>query len=455
MVIDPAHPPDGGPLRVLFFNCWPTGMDRFAKFIDLVDAETAEFQLLHYGSFYDRFPIREVITGYLTRGLPSVDIQAFRPQGLAEVVAALAPEAVVVGTNGSLWDRTMFLTCKRRGIPVVFLQHGSWPDPDDYHNLTARVDGGFTVMDRLRRIPKFLTVLPWYLEARAGNRLDLSLWRMIVRLAGRPSMSHFYPNAPEELWPDVALFFTESAARTLRDSHKIPADRMRVVGNPELDAAYARRIEPLSSERRSSVTSSLGLDPARPVVCYLDDGFPEQQVLPEWDKARRLAAIREFYAACGSVGAQLLVRPHPGIDDTSMRQELAGKPGSAVDNKLPLLDAVDISDAILGFMSTANETALVLGKPVMVPAWLMAGELELSPFLRYNVGVKVSSAGELPDAIAKAIRREYPPVDLKEFSERRLGPVDGAASRRIVDAVLDAARQTREKRRGARGREDH
>lgn len=421
--------------RILFYDYWTKGLDKFRKVIEGAGLGAADYQLLHLGSYRDAStPETEVI-----RGLPCMDISMFRRMRLDQIIKALHPD-VVVGLNiATLFDRAILLTCGRLSIPTVFLQHGSWADRDNLEAFLKSLDEGFTMADRLRRVPAFVCVLPWYLRARGGSVVELTPWRVIWRLARNPTMSHFFPTAPEELWPTLALVFTQDNADTLVETHRMPRERLRVVGNPELDPVVARRVAPVEPASRGGLVRSLGLDPAVPIVCYLEDGFVEQQNCFGWTEARRVELLRELYSICRGVEVQLLVRPHPGTDLTAMHDALAGRPGVVVTRDLTLLDSLDVAQAALGTVSTALETAVVLGKPLLVPLWYFGGQASLSPYVRYGAATAVQSPHELPRAIMRAVRGELSPAGTEEFIQRRLDPADGRAMPRIVSAIFDLA----------------
>src|SRR5207302_3430589 len=102
--------------------------------------------------------------------------------------------------------------------------------------------------------------------------------------------SHFLPDAPEELWPTLALYYNQSHADMFAESHRLPRERLRVVGNPELDVAIARRARPIDPAQRANLIRSIGLDLDLPILCHIEDAFVEQKF---WTEAQRLQYIRE------------------------------------------------------------------------------------------------------------------------------------------------------------------
>lgn len=422
--------------RIIFFDYWTKGIHKFLR-IMAEGPDAAEYQLFHLGSYRDpSVPDEEVI-----HGLRCVDIRSFPGLQLDEILGELRPD-VVVGLNlATLFDRALFLTCSRLGIPAVFLQHGSWLDKESFRTFAKSLDRGFNVMDRVRRLPAFSRVLPWYLRARKGSWLDFTPWQVVWNLAKTPTESHFFPLAPQELWPARALVFTEEMAETLADTHCIPRERLEVVGNPELDSAFARAQNPLSFPQRRDLIDPLGLDSNLPILCLLEDSFVEQQNSFGWTDAVRNDRVIELYLACRKAGVQLIVRPHPATRMDGMVRALAGKAGAVVTRALSLIDTIEISDAILATMSTAAETALILAKPILVPFWHIMGQPAMSPYLQYQVATSVNHPGELPGIVIRAVSGQIPPPDLTKFSKKRLGRLEGGSAKRALTSILELAQE--------------
>lgn len=422
--------------HVVFFDYWTKGSFHFTDLIARAEPGRADFTLFHLGSWRDpTVPRRERI-----RGLECVDIAEFPGWGLERILKFLNP-SVVVGLNiHSLCDRGLLLTCRRLRVPTVFLQHGAWADPDNFALLTRQMDKRITLWDRTSRLPKFLRTLPWYFAARSGSRFAPEVYRMIWRSALRPATSHFFPSKPEELWPDLALVLNQASADLLIETHRLPAERVRVVGNPELDPVIARLNCPLDGATRRDMIISMHLDPSKPIVCHIEDGFVEQQNCFGWTASRRIGLIRELLDACENSGVQLLVRPHPATDTAPIVKAFKDLHDVSVSRTLPLLDMLDISTLVIGTMSTAMETAFVLRKPLLVPLWHIQGQAAMSPYLRFGVAAAINAPAELIPAICDATSGAKGRRDDTEFIRRRLGPIEGSANVAALHEILNLVR---------------
>ena len=435
--------------RVLFFDCWaiPGAVEKFARIARLA-ADVADFRLLHLGSFREYLSARTTVTSQrdgqlpkteVVHGIDCVDISLFRGMSFEDVLLALNPDVVVDMNMSGLRDRVLYITAARLGIPAVFMQHGAWLDPDALELVAKEEDRSLRAPgEYLKRIPSFLWALKNYLRGR--DLADPRPAKVVWRLLSTPASSHVFPAAAEELWPTRAMVFTPQDSAILARTHHLPDSRLRIVGNPELDAVCERKVLPMGSEERAERLVELGLEPHRPVVCYLEEALVEQNNLFGWDEARRVLLLRELCEVCQAAGVQLLVRPHPVTKTVAMQQVLGSRSGVVMSRELSLLDSCDLSMCVVVTMSTAAETALVLGKPVVVPMWHVNGDRVVSRYARFGAAHTPESPIELRELLLSLAAGLTPDTRSEEFVATRLGPVDGRATRRIADGILELAK---------------
>jgi hypothetical protein len=333
----------------------------------------------------------------------------------------------------------MYMTCERLGIPTVFLQHGAWCGRDTLRAVARELDRAFrSPREYLVRIPALRWIVPDYLRNR--ELTDTRPWRVLSRLAVEPATSHHFPSAPEELWPTRALVFTAHDGATLRETHRLPEDRLAVVGNPELDVVATRRDNPLAPQARGAILRSVGLDPTRPALCYMEDGFVEQQEYCGWNEDRRIGCLLELCDLAGSVGFQVLVRPHPCSRTEPMCAAVHGRRDVVITRDLSLLDEADVTALTVGTMSTALETSIILGRPVVVPLWHINHDPSLSRYVVNGAAHAAKTPDELCQLLRSLVAGSLPALDSGPFVSARVGPVDGSSRRRVFEAVLDLAR---------------
>jgi len=425
-------------LRVLFFDYWLSGIHNFKRIVDATDPREASFLLLHLSSLRGRsVPSLEIVEDILC-----VDIRVFGRSSLDRILESLRPH-VVLGLNMfTLFDRAMFLTCARLNIPTVYLQHGFLLENDAFLDSCKDTDQTWRIRDYLARVPKYSHLVPWYMRARRRALSDPVFWKVLWSLAASPAVASHYPLAPQELWPTLALVYSQNDSDRLMQNYSLAPERIGVVGNPELDAALVRARQPLNAEQRADLVRSIGLDPAVPVVFYADEGLAEAATFG-WTRGGWADRMTELYSCCQDAGVQLLFRPRR-VETTTADLGWNGKKGVATTRAVTIVDSVDLSAVVVGTITTVLQTAVILGKPILVPVWYFGGRGREthSPYLKYRAGIPVQSPELLRDVISRAVAGELR-IDTAEFAARHLGPCDGSASSRIARAILDLAARGR------------
>jgi len=422
--------------RVLFVDYWTQGIHNFTRLREASQGNV-DYTLLHLGSYHDaNTPRLEIV-----QRIPSVDIAAFRGLSLKEILRSLAPD-VVVGLNiGGLFDRAICLTCRSLDIPLVFLQHGVWAEKKQFMVLCEEMDKKRGFGARVQALPKFLRMAPWYARECRGGVFSPNLWKVLYHIAKKPAISRYFPPLADEVWPTLACVFAEVYAEMLIENVRIPRERILVIGNPELDAAAFRRDNPRPTSELSEMLRCIGFAPGAPVVCFVEDAFVEQQGLFGWDEQVRHSAIKELYDACRSAGAQLLVRPHPAMSASatdSIRTAFDGMPGFYISRSWSLIDTFECADAVVGTISTALETAIIMQRPILSPTWHINGQVGFSAYLTHGAAIPVTNRSDLEGTIKRVLRGNFR-HDTSGYVDRRLGPVDGHAATRAADALLAAA----------------
>lgn len=416
-------------IRILAIDHWAKGLFNYERLLTVAGTEPLAITLLHFGSIRDA-KVRRV---ELASNILCVDIKAYRGLPLRDVIEQARPDVVLLLNIHTFLERAVLYICRSLGIPTVYLQHGAFVGYGTFRELCGMYDRNRSPGEYLRKIPQHLYLLWLYLRARP-RWFDRGLLQLIWSQAARPRMASFFPALPEELQPDLALVFTPADVEAVTKTHGIPRDRFRVVGNPELDAAFHRAGEPLTALARRNLRRSVGLDAERPIVFFPDEGFAESH-LYGWTEQTRDLRIAELARASREAGAQLLVRPRRAPEGG---QE-ARQAGFVSTRGLSVVDSVDICDCVVGTVSSVLENAVVLKKPILVPLWHIEQRSQDSPYNCCPLATLVPSVEDLRMQIEKAARSEWP-CDLQEFMEGRLGRIGGGACESIVEEIAGLAR---------------
>ena len=296
------------PFRVLFFDIWTKGVVNCHRIMNAAPPGEFEFKLLHIASLnHYNEPLYCVLDD-----LPCYDIKAINPRSLAASIAAFSPHVVVNFNIGSIMDRVLYLTCAKLGIPTIYTDHGAITDSTALRALCKDIDRRLTIWAYIKRVPKFCRIIPWYLDVRRPRPLREGM-EVLWKMARTPKQSTHFPEFASELWPTLALAYNNDSANHLSEVVKVPADRIRTVGNPELDVSFQYRQTPPSAEKRRDFCNELGFDPLVPIVFYADEGLARSGIF-EWTDEIAIQNLKTIAAACAESGLQLLARPRQGSE---------------------------------------------------------------------------------------------------------------------------------------------
>ncbi|MFO8080858.1 MAG: hypothetical protein R6V07_11170 [Armatimonadota bacterium] len=152
--------------------------------------------------------------------------------------------------------------------------------------------------------------------------------------------------------------------------------------------------------------------------------------------------LRELALACQTLGAELVVKPHPNESDTSDYEALARELPDAVrfvaHGERSLEKLIDECTVLATRYSTTAVQAIMAGKLVMTV--FPTGAREHYPFAEEGAAVKVDSCDELlPTLRALLTDRELQArlaARRDGFISHHAGPLDGGATDRIVEHLL-------------------
>lgn len=168
--------------------------------------------------------------------------------------------------------------------------------------------------------------------------------------------------------PDRALVWNDAQSAELQAAHRVPADRITVVGAPEYDDWGPR--QPGGSPR-DEWCARLGIDPSRPLVLYVASSASiagdESIAFRQWLDATR--------AARRALGAVVVARPHP--QNARHWQALVAPTGEVVvwppmgadpidpARRPDHLDSLRHAAAVVGINTTMMVEAALFGAPVL------------------------------------------------------------------------------------------
>ena len=296
---------------------------------------------------------------------------------------ALRPKVVITYAEAGGWGRALVLEARRRGIPIVALQHG-------------------------------FIYRHWLNYLHESDEMQPS--------AANPSDRGF----PR---PDCTLLFDELTREHLEAGGHFPPDSLRVTGSARLDTivAAARAFDPAA---RLALRAQLGAGTDSPVVVvaakYVQLGGA-------------FAALVE--AARAMPDMRLVVKPHPAEGNGPYLQASQGVTNVVM---APPSTGLGQLTAVASAMVTANSTAAIEAMPLGVPTLVVALPNNLSPFVEAGAMAGAGSPQDVAPALRallydREMRRRLA-VAQEAFMRRYRIEADGRAAERAAEAILSLAR---------------
>lgn len=427
-----------GGNKVVFIDSWTKGIPNFARFQGELSARGVECLLIHRGSWGaepDR-PTEEVIEGLRCR-----DIRHYH--GLVySALRAERPNLVLILTTNYIADRAVILAARALGIQTCFLMHGiryvgtNGSAPDE-----APMARRFLRALRWKRAFKYLRhTIPDYF--RSGTAADASFpfrpgpYRTLVNTFLFPERYVLHPDPTPELHADRALVWAEVYKDLFVADYGYPAERVRVVGHPPLDAAFRLAASPMPVAEREAFLEQHGIAADEAFAVYLEDGLVETG-FEGWTSSTRIAHLEEIARVCDQAGRILVIKLHPITEAGGIHDHFSGDSRVRVVGRADLPRLILLSESVIGHISSTVDIAIALKKPVVVPRW---GISAVVPDYFVHRGVAIGC--ESPDALRSALRdsRQFDTTtagNVQRYVERFITWQDGRSVERIMDNIIE------------------
>jgi hypothetical protein len=295
---------------------------------------------------------------------------------------ALRPRAVLTYAEAGGWGRALALEARRRGIPLVGLQHG------------------FIYRHWLNYLHEADEMAP-----SPANPADRGFPR-----------------------PHLTLVYDLFAAHHLLEAGHFPPDSVAVSGSPKLDA-FLETARSMDDAARASVRASVGVEPGQHLVVV---ATKYTQI------ARDFGAL--IRAAAEMPDVRLVVKCHPA--ETPEAYDRAARAGASVTIAPATADLARLV-ASSSLVVTVNSTAAIEAMPLDVPALVVSLPNNLTPFVEAGAVAGAASAAEIGPALRALLYDEQFRARLargrRAFMERYQIAPDGRAAARAAAAIARLA----------------
>lgn len=422
---------------VLFFDYWTRGIHNFIPVAERLRELGITSRLLHLGSWRDlSVPNHETLAG-----MECHDIRLYGGS-IARALKALNPKVLVTLNSTMTMDRTVVRLCRSMNIRTLYLMHGIHAIGADLDEVVAQQNAHWTVAKRIGKIGKYTDICLGYLGAVARDQpleiFDPRTYAHFIQMALWPGASHARPWRHKDVYCDLALVYANAYRDSMIKEVGYAPERVRVVGNPNLDAVYALARDSEARNRARTRIESLGVSPGREAVVYMEDAFPEQGI-GSWTELTRITELNEIADAVNAAGYDLIVKMHPGSNSSAVIAAFLDHPAVHVVLKTDLSELILGCAATIGHTSTTLLLPIVFGRPLFVPTW-SPGLERFGYYVSAKAAIPAASPPELTALLREVGNRAGSSASqLDQFIGEYITHTDGCSLDRIVDEIVACA----------------
>lgn len=231
------------------------------------------------------------------------------------------------------------------------------------------------------------------------------------------------------LLPDKMCVWSSRAKNSLITSGNFPSKIIRITGDPKNDY-----LEYISEEfNRESILKKLNIPTNKKIIFFATENLTNiyESTLNAKAIGKAMSELKEFF---------LIIKIHPNETDISLYQKIIDE--LEISSYVILLDfdinkLIFVSDIVLINHSTVGLEAMRMLKPVI--SVNLMGLHDETTMINNNYVVEIRKSKELSSAILKNTlsKDERKMKTSKRFAEEILGKIDGHASDRIVNEILE------------------
>ena len=425
--------------KILFIDSLTKGIHNFSPIATKLRDLGWESLLVHRGSWgHDQGrPLEENIDGVLVR-----DIKYYNTRFFYKVFKRENPGLVLILTTNYLFDRAVILAARSLGIKSCFLMHGIRTIAKKKVNRYKSTPNSALIRKRWLYAGKYIKyTIPNYFTSGILNNwrflFRVEPYSIIIKLFLKPHRYVLFPSPSNEIHCDLALVWGNIYKHFFIEEYGYPENRVKVVGQPPLDSVFKLMNNSLGKEDKLLFLKTYSISTDRPYCVYLEDGSVEQGA-NEWTTETRIEHLEEIAKLCENAGKNLVIKLHPSTDETPIKLYFENNKRVQIFKNMDLNKLVFWSEYAIGQVSTTNDIAIIMQKPLLIPAWDISklkgeGTVERQPsaILCKN-----------PDDFVKSIH------NCNEIAERKsifrdkyihdfITYTDGRSIDRIVDNIIE------------------
>lgn len=402
---------------IIYFDYWTRGVRHFSKIDKKLKSYNKSTLLVHVGSKRGEFWNGDVIIdGVVCRDLK------YYGNDLISMLRSERPQLVIL-LNNQTEDKILVRSCRALGVRVFFIMHGILALGSSVEDNVKMVDSAFGIMERVSRMPKYVSLFFTYLNAinidknkRIRDYIEMLRYFFIQSVS--PGSNLYGKYLYKDSVADRALVYSERDRDNFIRRFNYPQEKIEVVGNYNLDELYTR-VNPSNTYRPKYF---LYVESGNSNPKYTVKGWKEELVLKEIES---LSSILEVF------GYKLYVKLHPSSNYEILFDYKANINVEVFTDNLENL--IQNAEGVIGQTSSVMIMAHMINKPICILD-IQPLRLLLFEYVEEGIGRLVSSYAEFEIWVKESIQSDLK-VERSEALIYEYGPFDGKCSDRILKAI--------------------
>lgn len=403
--------------KILYYDNWDKGYRNFLRLDPIFKEKGFETLLLHTTSFIHE--IDEIETSI--EGMALRDISYYKTNKIRNIILKENPTAIVMLNLSFMIDRAIVQICKDLNIKIFHLSHGMLIPSESIQIVKNHIkkSGGNKLLSKLNKKNKY-ALYNYLVEV---NSISKAFNFFKTAIVDHTKFTQF-PKYSTELEVNKSFVFYPSDLKVMVDDFGFPREKIEVVGNPELDIFYNSEIQPKDKFCNEELNLS-----NHNYIAYFDDGLSEE--VHGWDSQKWLIFLKDLVAITTEKNYKLIIKLHP-------RRDIATCIEFFKEHQIQIIKDVDFknfiyhSKFVVSHFSSVLVYALLLNKKIKSPRWDLSENLEE----KYPKTI-VEYFYDREKFITTFNDVEVNLGSVKAYLNEHVGKVDGKASLRIVDGILN------------------
>ncbi len=397
--------------KILYFDYWTKGINHFHNFDSALKQEEIHTKLFHLGSIFDQ-AFDKSLQYENIKGIDCYDI-SFYKKSIYKIIKEEAPDCVIGLNIHTLIDRAIIIICDHLKIPFIFIGHGYYRS--EVVPLAIKLNNDSIKRNIIHKLKRnILFVIPNYLYIKMKlQKSIISGIKQVFKSTINPGKNIMYSTYDKDLHASSMLVYSKSCKDFFLNTRKFPEAMIKIVGNPEHDRMYNKRI---------------AIKPKINYVVYLEEGLVQTGI---WTNIEWYKFIEEINDVCLKNEFRLIIKLHP---KTSLikHQIFFSEKGIEVLEDADMKDLIENASCCISHFSSTIIYPLIFKIPVVIPWWGKSKEFMKN--YPENV-VKYLNSIEEFDSLLKDPKCNMSAVE--EYLKFYVGYTNEPATPKVVNEILN------------------